>query len=575
MKKAILGVLFASAMLASCSSDEPIVNGEDNSLAEQRYISVNIVTTPTSSARSRAAGNQTTGDPNNSATYEEGLEAENKVNSIRFYFFAENGAAANVKNNGDGSYSNYIDWTEDINIKDENDMPNVEKIVSATIVINTKAGDKTPAYMIAVVNGTREKGLAYDIIEGDNNCIYSVAKNYMNQTDAFTMTNATFKDAAGKEVKAVSVADKMFSTTGEALNNPVKIYVEREVAKVRLNSSLTETSAGSGIYATSTADKTQEVTLNNKKETIYVKLLGWNTTAVADKSLSIKDINPTWADNLFGEGNPWNWAEYHRCFWGINASGVNYLYGKFNATDATNPFTAKAKTKFDKSQWVYVNENASDNATGASPAKPTQVIIAAQLVDATGNPLEFAEYGTTRCSIADLLNIYANNCGLYKKDPANTNHLIKAEPSDLVIKTATEMGKGGIENSGRYKVYVQLSDAAKTTKWYPNNSEGQTKDLGEPAANAKLLALGSAKVWKEGYTYYYFDIRHLGGMKGVVRNHIYDSRVTKLTGLGTPVYNPDEVIYPEHPDDDKDTYIAAEINVLSWRVVSNDEELKW
>ena len=50
--------------------------------------------------------------------------------------------------------------------------------------------------------------------------------------------------------------------------------------------------------------------------------------------------------------------------------------------------------------------------------------------------------------------------------------------------------------------------------------------------------------------------------------------MTKIAGLGTPVYDPDQVIYPEKPDDN-DHYIAAEIDILSWRIVENNYELKW
>ena len=62
--------------------------------------------------------------------------------------------------------------------------------------------------------------------------------------------------------------------------------------------------------------------------------------------------------------------------------------------------------------------------------------------------------------------------------------------------------------------------------------------------------------------------------KGIVRNHIYKTTVTKIAGLGTPVYDPDQVIYPEKPEDN-DHYIAAEIDILSWRIVENNYELKW
>ena len=77
-------------------------------------------------------------------------------------------------------------------------------------------------------------------------------------------------------------------------------------------------------------------------------------------------------------------------------------------------------------------------------------------------------------------------------------------------------------------------------------------------------------------TYYYYEIKHLQGSDeiGVVRNHIYKTTITNIAGLGTPVYNPGDVIYPEKPEDNAH-YIAAEINILSWRVVKNNYNLEW
>lgn len=142
--------------------------------------------------------------------------------------------------------------------------------------------------------------------------------------------------------------------------------------------------------------------------------------------------------------------------------------------------------------------------------------------------------------------------------------------TDIELKTATTAGEADQSTPGRYKVYAQLTvDAAKKT-WYSSSSADATA----VDANEVLESLGGAKVWKEGYTYYYFDIQHLNGSstdvnvkgkKGVVRNHIYAANIKTLTGLGTPVYDPGEVIYPEEPEDD-DTFIAAEIRILSWRV---------
>ena len=196
-------------------------------------------------------------------------------------------------------------------------------------------------------------------------------------------------------------------------------------------------------------------------------------------------------------------------------------------------------------------------------------------MDEKGAPLEFAEYGSQRCSIDDLKKLFANSCGLYKKTSSNPETYEKIAPSDLKIMTATEVGMANETQNGRYKVYIQLNDNATQKEWYPNNTPGQTNPLSPTEANKALKDLGSAKVWKNGYTYYYFDINHLGNKLGVVRNHIYDANITTLVGLGTPVYNPDEIIYPEKPNPDTYTYIAARINILSWRVVNSSVKLEW
>lgn len=587
-KKHFFLPLLAALILSGCSNDEPVVSPDNGGTeGEPQYLTVNLITASASGTlKSRAGEGQQHGEPNadedDAAIYEEGLANENTVNNIRFYFFDKSGAAADVKKVGE-KWQNWLDWT---NISEEGpQMPNVEKILSAMLVINTKQGDEQPDKIVAIINPKEETGSKYSLGGDASYDLYTVTDDYRKfDSGNFVMSNSTYKENDAK-VMAVSVKDKIFSTSGEALQSPVDIYVERTVAKVRLKSSLTETSTGSGIYKTFTDDKPQKITVvtgegenpTTIEKNIYVKFLGWNTTAVTDKSRLIKEINPNWTNESLGF--PWNWSEYCRSFWAVNPTGLNYQYGAFRDDDrkGENLFHAQAKTKFDKTEWVYVNENASnDSETGADPKTPTKVIIAAQLVDESGNFLEFAEYGSQRCSVDDLKKLFANSCGLYKKTSSDPETYKKIESSDLKIVTATELGMASKTQDGRYKVYIQLADAvANDATWYPNNTSGQTVTLTAVKANEALKDLGSAKVWKDGYTYYYFDINHLGNKLGVVRNHIYDANITTLVGLGTPVYNPDEIIYPEKPDSDKDTYIAARINILSWRVVNSSVKLEW
>lgn len=139
-------------------------------------------------------------------------------------------------------------------------------------------------------------------------------------------------------------------------------------------------------------------------------------------------------------------------------------------------------------------------------------------------------------------------------------------------------------------VYAQLTKAAAENKtWYASDSKDATA-IQASVINGTLkdkkgddsYIIDRPLLWKDGMTYYYYDIEHIQNQNdpekknliGVVRNHIYATNITKIAGLGTPVYNPDETIYPEKPDNN-DHFIAAQINILSWRVVKNDYELEW
>ena len=93
-------------------------------------------------------------------------------------------------------------------------------------------------------------------------------------------------------------------------------------------------------------------------------------------------------------------------------------------------------------------------------------------------------------------------------------------------------------------------------------------------------------VWYEGKTYYHLPIEHkIGNMtaiNGVVRNHLYNISITGISGLGTPIPgntepgedpDPEEPIDPEDPQDEY-SYVAAQINILSWNVVTQSAVLQ-
>lgn len=600
---------FAMALgLVACQTENVDVNGGKGD-AETSFISVRLVTTPTT----RASYDTQEG-------YEDGSAAENEVTSVRFYFFDSGKNATVVRDN-----ASYYDLTE-ISENGKN-SPNVEKILEATLLVETGEGHKVPSYLVAVLNPPQELKDA-NITKVSDLTNYAENLKYV-ATSNFLMSNAVY--ANGSNVfDAVDVNGHLYSSAAAALGDPVTIYVERVLAKVslKIDMPIAKTIDGVNLYKTSQDGKYEF----GEKE-IYVKFFGWNVTTQTKKSRAMKSIN-AWDANLFDTaGEVWTYPTFFRSFWAVNPSltygpdgteGVDYFWGPFgDPTEETNDPTAACYNKTaDGSVYVYVQENASDDLNGGSnPKHPTQVILAGQLVDENGVAVPFANYAFEDMPITSLPGKYASvsNIYIYKYVAGDPNpHQFERINEDFIqLKTAMDVKEADQNTPGRYYVYAQLADDYEK---YLNggilvigNSQPEAQ-ITTPATtddiNEELLKLSHAKVWTSGYTYYYFDIRHLAnptitvtkptnpesatyeedmkkyedavkeaqdtpGYYGIVRNHVYKTVVTGLKGLGTPVFDPSEVIYPEKPVDDEDSFLAAEIKILSWRIVNHSYELDW
>lgn len=562
MKKYFLFMsVLASLFLAGCSQEEIAPDGEDNGSGEANtsYMAVNLMSSDVKGTRA-AAG------------YEDGSVDENNVEKVRFYFFTANGAIAPVKFLN-GSYVNYYDWTpsEKDQKKDVVDTDDTESVLNATIVISTKDGDKLPQSIAAVLNptGLKDKSMNLTELKG---VVTDYAGPVLTSKGKFVMFNSVYgKDKA--EVCAVPIeSTNLQKTPGNAEKNPITIYVERSVAKVKVSLGTDVASASSDKLQLADKDGND---LKVGGEQVYLKLGGWSLTAETTEGRLVKAIDPTWASDWWnGSG-----AFAHRSFWAINSKDAANKYS-VSYNDITTLFTT-AK---------YTNENALDYDT-ESPINRTKVILKGQLCKADGSNFtivrhlgaHFADtYSETPADNlpalkANILSQLTANGYNYYLENEQTRTGLSANDLKIVIATQDK-----IENSkNNCYVYAQLTDEAAQKTWYNSLDKTVTTTITASEINNNLKdkdIVDWALVWKDGMTYYYYEIIHYGigenATKGVVRNHIYDTKITKIAGLGTPVYNPDEVIYPEKPDENNH-YIAAEINILSWRIVSNEYALEW
>ena len=345
------------------------------------------------------------------------------------------------------------------------------------------------------------------------------------------MTNSVYANAAGVQVDATELTIDNFQTTSDkALANPVTVYVERVNAKFNVSASEAAMNTNTAFGETA----------------IYAKVLGWEIIRNQTESYYVKTIDPTWTDaNL---GFVWNDAPYFRSYWAAKSVSAavdnNFSYNELTNTNASVE---------------YLGEQVGARAT---------YVVAAQLQDADGNAVEIAQwYGTNYAGEEALLAAVA---------PTLKHKLMQFDGVDTYtsIDDSQLMCVAGMAGAETYEVKFQLAEGISTTNWYSFDGSSYTA----VDANAVLAAIEPAKIWKSGMTYYFSDVKHLGsegstGEYGIIRNHSYHIAVNGVKGWGTPVYDPDMEVEPIRPTD-KETYISAEINVLAWRVVSNNVTLE-
>lgn len=531
----------AALMMSACGSDNDIEGGATNPGGDAQYLAVNIVnvgTTPT--GRAAVSG------------YEDGTAAESKINKIRFYFFHADGSAYGLKN-ATGGVDNYIEKTTTTTAADGT---NTVGAITNTILVIEGTTKQAPASVIAVVNpesitpalGTGEKSLNDLTNNVTGKQFYTIATN-----DNFAMTNSVYVEA-GRTVCPSLVAGHIGTDKTTAEANPVKIYVERVVAKVGADlSTLTADVDGTGKYG-------MQVGTYSSKD-IYAVIDGWGVADENGTANVEKHITNSWTDTGLGI-TTWTTADYHRSFWetsvafGASNAKVNHTFADYRAQH---------------NDVLYTLPNTPTTAVAAANKYNndlTKFLVTATLKykDGAGtwHNAEICKYqGVEYLGIDALKEAIATTFNMYYTYDGSDYTPIQASDVDF-----TTTGTG-------LKDY-EVSPVLKTGKTY--FKKDATSATGYTALTTENISTYPAEVRKEGKAYYYIPISHLGTNEtdlahyGVVRNHWYKVKVNSLKGFGTPVYAEGKTIIPTMPDDQA-TYLAAQINVLQWRVVPQTVDL--
>lgn len=575
MKK-YLFIALAALGFAACAekiedTNAPVQNGE----LEESFIAINLMS---ADLDTRAVTDEY--GKADEFGYDDGTPDERKITSAHFFFFRDN-VPFNVTADGTGQVgnTNHLQLQLELNPSAEKESVNISDITKAVLMLKNYKG-QYPNQVVAVLNWTPE-AKTYTLTELHNE-IY--ANSLGNTTNGFVMSNSVYMDGSNKIIDVASItADHIKTASADALANPVDIYVERVAAKVVLTASGKIAVEGDmNIYDVNRPLENLAESELNATEDVYVKISGWELYNDYQQSNLLKNINPSW--DVATLGLTWNDIPYFRSYWAISQSTA--MNDTFAWSYATIPEGYKTEYGFNVGSAAYCAENTNQVSGTTDPR--TKVIIKGQLMqknknDGSYTPLHLARwFGKYYLNENDLKTAVANTMTytIFYYDEAQSKY-VNISPTDLECVNIVGVGEA-------YEVCFQLSTTGLTKKWYQYSSENGYVSFGthdenpnnanSVAINAYLDNIQPALLYKNGQTYYYIDIEHLGtatAKHGVIRNHVYEIDVKSINGYGTPVFiHNGNIVTPEYPELEQESFVAARINILSWKVVKQEVNIE-
>ena len=556
MKKLFLA-LFAAAAIVGCSKNDVIPSVAEDGATAGLKVAFKAMTKAEEAPK-----------------YANGTPDEQTVKTVTFYFFDENGGKFIV--NGTDNYLSapINNFSEEFN--STQDGTSIETLSDVMLVIKKADVSNFPTQMVAVINAPEavKKSMTLDELK-------AVDFTSLTTDNSFIMTNSVYADGSKVISTTAITADNFFEaelnkgdkgynapgvyvdpkTFPDAEAKAVQIYVERVAAKVEVK--VEETYYTNAEVELVGFDDNGNVTVT--KTAVYAKVLGWGITNNTAMAKALKVIDPTWSTLGF----TWNDVLNHRSHWATTTATPAHNL-KFNDvighTEADYYFENTLPYKEKNVVTPRANNVPTPSVAGADYNQASLLLVAAQLVDAKGEALTISKWYSTYYA-GEGAKVQMIGSVAHKLFVKKGEEYVSVTPDDVEWKQTAED-----KADGRYKVYPV---AKQNTAYYTTKVDGDKTTVDEDAledANTILSTILPAQIWNTGYAYYYAPIKHYGKEHGIVRNHLYEVKVTALAGLGTPVYDPTHYITPEKPDEEE-ANLTAVININAWAVVSGDYEL--
>lgn len=550
----------ACILVAGCSNDDVAVeNSQSNIVQEDGQAYMNVRVTMGNGLGSRAEEGE----------YAQGETEEQTIHSIYFVFYDDNGNW--VANGIPAENTNVSEGTDD----------NIDAIADAVVALSLSEGSPYPTQVVAYVNIPNAATLFGGKDLGDVNTnsgstgeskdgtgaratvLTGEGATVASTTTGFMMTNSTYLNEGGTEQIATPVSRNNFFDTEEAAKeaNPVDIYVERLAAKVSITNNATA----------------QDVTTVGGYK-LHFNAEGFALSGTNTQEYYLKHIQTAWSAWTWG----WNEPDDYRCFWAEDPN-----YSAENAATGLEHVSYDAAASMESPQ--YCMENTMVGTVGGEFNTTTYLLLVGyySVVDenddpvvltANGNDGNLYMYNGTAYLSTELVKRLLDE--IQQKDPtllayiANTGTDAADHPYVQAGADAYELVTTGGDEVTTVKLQLKNGEYYTTTNLSEADAYTQISDYDKFNTDLAGAVAGTINGYNEGKAYFAMPIEHFGGQEddatgtyGIVRNHSYQLTITQVSGLGEGVFQPEKPIIPS--DEQKTYYMAARLNVLSWKTVGN------
>ncbi len=613
--KLLLAALAVGGAVSSCSDSTDVNNGGDKAQWNADgtgYISLAINLPTQNSNGTRADVGSTNNDQ-----FDDGEASEYRVKDATLLLFSGSDEATATFA---GAYNLDLNWNTN---STTNNITSTAKIVRkinqtegtlwALVVLNGKAtgiyscttnttgrDEKDATPKIGTVTLTEGKfGTKLSDLQ---NATVTKKTNFLNNS-YFFMTNAPLATApsaatgfsAGKVQTLATVTASAVYSTEQAANNgdpAATINVERSMAKVNV---ATDPTATMKLVFTSNVDyqekqidcKVTAWALDNTNQQSYIVRNTQTTEFDAWKDLrskasAVEGMNTGYR---FQGANAVVNDKFYRTYWAIDP---NYSGTSLSADDLETVTTLS--TEVDKPQYCF--ENTFDVAN-QKQNQTTRAIIEVQYGNQT-TATDYYAYSNQTATLQNGTSFFNTMKDLLKTTPEYATKAAGTtiDDSKLTVE-ATEIPtkKGYVTLTVKYDgtEWTDCSEALNTlrpniakytngkayysvlikhfgddlTPWNGSDTKKEWMDGHQPKAGNYISTIYPNATDNRQ------DANYLGRY-GVLRNNWYNINVKGVEKIGSPVIPEDN----DYPDDEIETYLKVEINILAWAKRTQDTVLK-